>query len=98
SLLTHPACELSCTYFVNPRGLTGRSTRTRSGKAPRAAWVIMRLAAPCRCVPVNSDVRRHEALRLRVAQTRIAASGSACLLRVHAPPGRVHLPAPLVRL
>jgi hypothetical protein len=38
-------------------GLTGRSTRTRSGIAPRSVLVSVRLAAQCRCVPVNSDVR-----------------------------------------
>jgi hypothetical protein len=38
-------------------GLTSRSTRTRSGIAPRSVLVSVRLAAQCRCVPVNSDVR-----------------------------------------
>lgn len=35
------------------------STRTRTGRAPRGAQVIVHLAAQCRCVPVNSDVRPH---------------------------------------
>jgi len=36
---------------------TGRSTRTRSGIAPRGVLVSIRLAAQCRCVPVNSDYK-----------------------------------------
>ena len=40
-------------------GLTGRSTRTRSGIAPRSVLVSVRLAAQCRCVPVNSNVKTH---------------------------------------
>jgi hypothetical protein len=39
------------------RGLTGRSTRTRSGIAPPGVLVCVRLVAQCHCVPVNSDVR-----------------------------------------
>lgn len=40
-------------------GLTGRSTRTRTGKVPQDVCSPTRLAAPCRCVPVNSDVGLH---------------------------------------
>lgn len=39
------------------RWLTGRSTRTRAGTAPRRVWTSLRTAAQRRCVPVNSDVR-----------------------------------------
>src|SRR5215210_2273843 len=46
------------------RRLTGRSTRTRSGIGPRGLLVSVRLAAQCRCVPVNSDVRPHMEIRL----------------------------------
>ncbi|MCG2595420.1 hypothetical protein LZ009_21790, partial [Ramlibacter sp. XY19] len=35
------------------------STRTRCGKAPRAVKVSVRLAAPCRSVPVTSNVKPH---------------------------------------
>ena len=38
-------------------GLTGRSTRTRSGIAPQGVLVSVRLAAQCHCMLVNSDVR-----------------------------------------
>jgi hypothetical protein len=38
-------------------GLTGRSTRTRSGIAPRAVRGSIRLAAECHCVPVTSNLR-----------------------------------------
>jgi hypothetical protein len=40
-------------------GLTGRSTRTRSGIAPQGVLLSVRLAPQCRCVPVNSDVSPH---------------------------------------
>ena len=36
-----------------------RSTRTRTGSAPRGARVIVHLAARCRRVPVNSNVMHH---------------------------------------
>ena len=41
-------------------GLTGRSTRIRSGIAPQGVRVSICLAARCRCVPVNSDVRQQK--------------------------------------
>jgi len=41
--------------------LTGHSTRIRTGKAPRAVRGSIRLPAPHRCVPVNSNVRPHAA-------------------------------------
>jgi hypothetical protein len=40
-------------------GLTGRSTRTRSGIAPPSVSGSIRLAAQCRCAPGNSDVMCH---------------------------------------
>jgi len=41
--------------------LTGRSTRTRTGKAPQAVRGSIRLVAPsCLCVLVNSDVRQQQ--------------------------------------
>ena len=40
-------------------GLTGRSTRTRSGIAPQGVLMSVRLAAQCHCMLVNSDVSRH---------------------------------------
>ncbi len=39
-------------------GITGRSTWTRTGKAPQAVRKSIRLAAPCRFVPDNSSVER----------------------------------------
>ena len=36
--------------------MPNRSTRTRTGRQRGRADRIVRLAAPCRCVPVNSDV------------------------------------------
>lgn len=37
--------------------LTSRSTRTRTGIAPRAVYPSTRLAAQCHCVPVSSGVK-----------------------------------------
>jgi hypothetical protein len=51
------------------RNLTGRSTRTRTGKAPHAVRGSIRRAAPCRCVPVNSDVMA-QAVEMKLASER----------------------------
>ncbi|MFZ6752813.1 hypothetical protein ACO0KY_05485 [Undibacterium sp. Dicai25W] len=48
------------TQMSSDPGLTGRSMRKRTGKASQAGRNTVRLAAPCLCGPVNSDVRRHE--------------------------------------
>jgi hypothetical protein len=38
------------------RRITGWSRRTHNGRAPRGAQVIVRFAAPCRCVPLTANV------------------------------------------
>lgn len=44
--------------FAGIGRITGRSTRTRTGIAPRSVSSSARFAAQCRCVPVNSEFRR----------------------------------------
>src|SRR4051812_39245460 len=65
-------CRVACAP-----GLTGRSTRTRSGIAPRGVLVSVRLAAQCRCAPVCSEVRRTSRLTMGI-DIKSFVHGVAC--------------------